>query len=440
MHEVVVEHDVGRGEALQAADGDEPGIARAGADQVDDAVHRRDYGSRRSAVVLRLCAPRFVEDVAGAVGEQLARRPARRVAAAASRVPRAVARTTRLPSSATTTATSSSSSPSTGDASAPIGVWQPPPSASTSARSASSAAPSPRSSIAADRCAHAASSLADLDRDDALARRRHARRRRQRQRDARREAEPAQAGGGQHERIVLAGVELAKPRVEIAADRREPRAGKQPRQLRDAADAAGADRRRCARASRSSPRSTPADVQRRIGRARGSTTASRGSSRGSTAAIARPSGSTAGMSLLLCTARSISPREQRVFDFLDEQPLAADFRQRRVLQPIAGRLDDDDAAGRAAAPRRCAPRRRWPATARAGCRACRVEVRGACTSGASARPRRSSRDERLRRARTARRRPRRVGRARSARRSRRGRTGASALRRRRRRCPRRRAP
>ena len=40
----------------------------------------------------------------------------------------------------------------------------------------------------------------------------------------------------------------------------------------------------------------------------GSTTASRGSSRGSTPAIASPSGSTAGMSLLLCTARSISPR------------------------------------------------------------------------------------------------------------------------------------
>ncbi len=40
----------------------------------------------------------------------------------------------------------------------------------------------------------------------------------------------------------------------------------------------------------------------------GNTTASRGSSRGRTAAIARPSGSTAGMSLLLWTARSISLR------------------------------------------------------------------------------------------------------------------------------------
>ena len=36
--------------------------------------------------------------------------------------------------------------------------------------------------------------------------------------------------------------------------------------------------------------------------------------------------------------------EQRVLDFLHEQPLAADFGQRRFLQPIARRLDDDDLA------------------------------------------------------------------------------------------------
>ena len=40
----------------------------------------------------------------------------------------------------------------------------------------------------------------------------------------------------------------------------------------------------------------------------GSTTASRGSARGRTAAIESPSGSSAGMSLALCTARSTSPR------------------------------------------------------------------------------------------------------------------------------------
>ena len=34
--------------------------------------------------------------------------------------------------------------------------------------------------------------------------------------------------------------------------------------------------------------------------------------------------------------------EQRIFDLLHEQPLAADFRQRRLLQAIARGLDDDD--------------------------------------------------------------------------------------------------
>jgi len=40
--------------------------------------------------------------------------------------------------------------------------------------------------------------------------------------------------------------------------------------------------------------------------------------------------------------------EKGVFDFLDEQPLAADIRQRRLLKPIARSLDDDDVAQRAA--------------------------------------------------------------------------------------------
>ena len=38
VHEMVVQHHVGRGEALQPAHGDEPGIARPRADQVDDAM------------------------------------------------------------------------------------------------------------------------------------------------------------------------------------------------------------------------------------------------------------------------------------------------------------------------------------------------------------------------------------------------------------------
>ena len=34
--------------------------------------------------------------------------------------------------------------------------------------------------------------------------------------------------------------------------------------------------------------------------------------------------------------------EQRILDLLDEQPLAADLRQRRLGEPVARRLDDDD--------------------------------------------------------------------------------------------------
>ena len=40
--------------------------------------------------------------------------------------------------------------------------------------------------------------------------------------------------------------------------------------------------------------------------------------------------------------------EQRVFDFLHEQPLAADFREGRFLQAIARGLDDNDPARRRA--------------------------------------------------------------------------------------------
>jgi hypothetical protein len=41
--------------------------------------------------------------------------------------------------------------------------------------------------------------------------------------------------------------------------------------------------------------------------------------------------------------------QQRVLDFLDEQPLAPDLGQRSILKLIAGCLDDDDACGRCAA-------------------------------------------------------------------------------------------
>ena len=210
-HEMVVQHDVGRRETLQAADGDEAGIARTGADEVDDAhtfvVRRSTFvvllwrsafvGSlvrrsllrslvsttnveRRTPNVTVLSPLRLCQNLARAVREQLRADACAELRPRRASAPRAWPRTARLPSSATTTATSSSSSPSTTDASAPTGVWQPPPSASTSARSAVSASPAAASSMRDDRVARARVVGANLDRDDALAGRRHARRRRER--------------------------------------------------------------------------------------------------------------------------------------------------------------------------------------------------------------------------------------------------------------------
>lgn len=44
--------------------------------------------------------------------------------------------------------------------------------------------------------------------------------------------------------------------------------------------------------------------------------------------------------------RDIDPAvDQRLLDFLSEKPLAADFRQWPVLDPVAGCLDDNDLEG-----------------------------------------------------------------------------------------------
>ena len=92
------------------------------------------------------------------------------------------------------------------------------------------------------------------------------------------------------------------------------------------------------------------------------------------AATPSPSGSTTGRSFALCTARSTSPRRQRVFELLHELALAVVAGNGPVLRPIAGRRDDDDLA-----PRRqqhaADPRRRAPARVPAGCRGLRSGAR-----------------------------------------------------------------
>ena len=47
--------------------------------------------------------------------------------------------------------------------------------------------------------------------------------------------------------------------------------------------------------------------------------------------MVKPAGISVGTSFMLCTARSIVARQQRLFDLLGEQALAADLRQRHIL-------------------------------------------------------------------------------------------------------------
>ena len=85
---------------------------------------------------------------------------------------------------------------------------------------------------------------ADFNRDDALAGRGNARADRQRERDPVREAESPQPGCGQNERPVLACVELSQTRIQVAANRGEVRVREQSGELRDAAYAGCANVRR----------------------------------------------------------------------------------------------------------------------------------------------------------------------------------------------------
>ena len=119
-------------------------------------------------------------------------------------------------------------------------------------------------------------------------------------------------------------------------------------------------------------RAPPAPRTReRLSPAAGRTTASRGSSRGSTAADRQPLGQDAGMSLLLWTARSISPASSASSISLTNSRLppisdsgASASRSPDVLMTT---ISHSTPAWRGAA-----PRRRWLERARAGCRACRA--------------------------------------------------------------------
>ena len=159
------------------------------------------------------------------------------------------------------------------------------------------------------------------------------------------ETEPVQPGAGEKRRVGHALLELAQPRLDVAAEPHdlEIRAPVQ----RSAPAAAATTSRRSRRAGSSSKRGVlHADerVARVLARQR------RRRWRGHR-------GSTVCMSFMECTASVDLAGEQRLLDLLGKETLAAGLRQRPVGDAVAGRLDDDRARTRPR-PSPCAAARR----------------------------------------------------------------------------------
>ncbi len=119
-----------------------------------------------------------------------------------------------------------------------------------------------------------------------------------------------------------ARVELAQARVDIPAQSLNPQIRPQRADLRLAAQTGSAT---TAPSGKSSRRLIPDAV----------TKASRGSARSSTAAIDKPFGSSAGTSFIECTSNVGAQFLDGDFEFLYEEALAADGRERAILNAIA---------------------------------------------------------------------------------------------------------
>ncbi len=123
---------------------------------------------------------------------------------------------------------------------------------------------------------------------------------------------------------------LSDPRLDVAADLRTRRCG--------------AIARICAwRRGELVPTTAPSGSEA-SGLPSRRTQASRGSARSRNATSSNCSGMIDGTSLRLWTARSTSPRSSASSSSLTKSPFAADGRERDVLPPVAGGLDDDDLA------------------------------------------------------------------------------------------------
>ena len=108
--------------------------------------------------------------------------------------------------------------------------------------------------------------------------------------------------------VHLAGLELAQPGLDVAAQRHDPQV--RPHGARTWA----------ARRSEAVPTTAPARQLGNAARPR-AISASRGSARGSTAAITSPSGRTVGMSFIEWTAMSIRPASRPASISLVNSPL-----------------------------------------------------------------------------------------------------------------------
>jgi len=86
--------------------------------------------------------------------------------------------------------------------------------------------------------------LPNLDCDDALSRRRHAEFDGQECRDASAPLQSSKSSRGQHESIIVAGVQFPEARIQIAAHRQECRRRREVHELGDSPDAARTDSRR----------------------------------------------------------------------------------------------------------------------------------------------------------------------------------------------------
>ena len=149
---------------------------------------------------------------------------------------------------------------------------------------------------------------AAFDRERTLAGRRQAVVRIEQRADPRAEPEPLQSGRRQDDRVVPAVVELAQPRVDVAAQRLDRRAAETARAA--APRDAGSTCRRWHRPGIAASDACALD-----------TNASRGSSRAEIAASTKPSGTSIGTSFSECTARSARPSRSAVSSSLMNRPL-----------------------------------------------------------------------------------------------------------------------